>query len=498
MKVVILTEGGSAIGFGHLARCSALYHAFKERGVLPKFLVQGDASIARAIKGVEYRSCIWRSDKELRAYVRGADIAIIDSYLAPRSLYGYTAREAGIALYFDDFNRFSYPAGVVLNAALGAKGLAYPKKKGVAYLLGAKFTPLRKEFWKVNEKKFARTIKSILITFGGSDIGAMTPRVLALCNREFPHIKKTVIIGKGFTDIGPIARLKSANTRLIYFPPIQALVKHMRAADIAICAGGQTLCELARMGVPAIAIAVAENQRDNVNDFSRAGSALLAGWWNQARVETRISAAVRKIESVRVRKEMSAAGRSLVDGFGARRVVDILLCTQPYAKRAWREDRDTLELRAATSQDSRDLWRWRNHPLVRKWTFNSDTIPFSHHARWFRKKLADAGSKIYIGQMPVLGKIGQVRFDRGGLKTALININLNPRYMGRGLGSRLISAATRAYLAEQSEAARVKAEVLSTNAASRKAFLRAGFQFKRTALAHNTQIHEFIYTRKER
>ena len=63
MKIVILTEGGRDIGFGHLARCSAIYHAFKERGVRPQFLIQGDKSIVRAINDVVYKVCNWRDNE---------------------------------------------------------------------------------------------------------------------------------------------------------------------------------------------------------------------------------------------------------------------------------------------------------------------------------------------------------------------------------------------------------------------------------------------------
>ena len=45
MKVFIITEGGKDIGFGHITQCLSLYQAFKEKGILPKFIINGDNNI---------------------------------------------------------------------------------------------------------------------------------------------------------------------------------------------------------------------------------------------------------------------------------------------------------------------------------------------------------------------------------------------------------------------------------------------------------------------
>jgi len=42
MKVLIFTEGGSSIGFGHITRCQALLEAFKELNVPGEIFVNGD------------------------------------------------------------------------------------------------------------------------------------------------------------------------------------------------------------------------------------------------------------------------------------------------------------------------------------------------------------------------------------------------------------------------------------------------------------------------
>ena len=45
MDVIILTEGGKDFGYGHVARCSSIYQAFKYYNISPKFIVNGDESV---------------------------------------------------------------------------------------------------------------------------------------------------------------------------------------------------------------------------------------------------------------------------------------------------------------------------------------------------------------------------------------------------------------------------------------------------------------------
>ena len=39
MNVIILTEGGKDYGFGHVARCSSIYQAFRKFCITPQFIV---------------------------------------------------------------------------------------------------------------------------------------------------------------------------------------------------------------------------------------------------------------------------------------------------------------------------------------------------------------------------------------------------------------------------------------------------------------------------
>ena len=58
MKVFIVTEGGSKIGFGHVTRCISLSEAFEEKGIFPEFIVNGDDTVLNFLKERTYVQAI--------------------------------------------------------------------------------------------------------------------------------------------------------------------------------------------------------------------------------------------------------------------------------------------------------------------------------------------------------------------------------------------------------------------------------------------------------
>ena len=108
-----------------------------------------------------------------------------------------------------------------------------------------------------------------------------------------------------------------------------------------------------------------------------------------------------------------------------------------------------IRIRVARKQDAYALWRWRNHPDVRKWCLNSNKISYKAHKEWLDRKMTDSNTKIYIAEGEKKQKIGQARFDIDSYKKAYINVNLNPDYFSKGLGSRLIKLTTESFLKER-------------------------------------------------
>jgi len=184
---------------------------------------------------------------------------------------------------------------------------------------------LTKAFWYAPEKIISKKVKNILITFGGSDLKEMTPRVLKFLSEEYKEMNKFVIIGKAFEHINIIKKYLDKNTKLFFHPNGETIKNIMLDSDIAISAGGQTLFELARIGVPTIAVTVANNQKLNIKSLLDIDFIEYVGNWNDRNFYFKLNQTIKKLKNFHLRKRKNIIGRKLIDGYGSVRVANFVL-----------------------------------------------------------------------------------------------------------------------------------------------------------------------------
>jgi spore coat polysaccharide biosynthesis predicted glycosyltransferase SpsG len=321
MKTVIITEGSSTIGFGHITRCLSIYEVFEEHGDEAVCVVNGDAAVSCLVDGRRAYVFDWmKEEKRLFGYLEGSDIVIVDSYMAGREFYEAVSGRCPCPVYIDDMKRIDYPEGVVLNGSVSSEKLGYPELKGSVYLLGAQYAFIRKEFRDAPAKKITPEAGSALVTFGGDDIRQMTVPVVKMLLGHFPRYTVDVIVGRGFKDIAAIERLSGDRVRPTFYPDAARMKRSMAEADIAVSGGGQTLYELARMGVPTVGIGVADNQKVNLQGWEEEGFVSFAGWYDDPDVIAKTALAIEETVPYDVRLKRSEAGRRIMDGKSMERL----------------------------------------------------------------------------------------------------------------------------------------------------------------------------------
>jgi UDP-2,4-diacetamido-2,4,6-trideoxy-beta-L-altropyranose hydrolase len=147
------------------------------------------------------------------------------------------------------------------------------------------------------------------------------PKVLRALRGNYPHLRKYVVVRGESQNISDIERESDDEIVLIYNPEDYKLKDLMLEADVAISAGGQTLHELARIGVPTIAITVAENQLRNSKSWEKAGFVEYAGCWRDSDIISNIHRCLKHLEDKSVRFEKYRIAKNLVGGDGARNVI---------------------------------------------------------------------------------------------------------------------------------------------------------------------------------
>ncbi len=324
MKALILTEGGRVGGLGHIIRCSSLVQAFSEKGISSEFFINGDESVKKADFEGKYRLFNWLQEKDkIFDLVDNFDIVVVDSYQANKDFYNRLSKGVKIPVYIDDNKRIEYPRGVVINSAIGAGNLNYSNRDDGRCLLGCQYAFLRSVFWNTYERITKDKIKNIMITTGGHDPKNVVPKIIDYLKIHYPLFEKNVIVGNSFQNINEINIQADNNTNLVMYPNAEKMKDIMLQSDIAISSGGQTLFELARMGVPTIAFCQAENQRSNLESWEKEG--FIGNMGDYANLDLKLSQDLEKLALKEERVRRSGIGMRLVDGQGPRKIIDILI-----------------------------------------------------------------------------------------------------------------------------------------------------------------------------
>ena len=425
MQVVILTEGGKDYGYGHVARCSSIYQAFEHYNIFPRFIVNGDESIESIISEINFEIIDWLNDFSV---THQADIVVIDSYLSDLNYYHKLSNNVPLVVYIDDNNRLDYPKGIVVNGTLDISNIGYSQREGITYLTGNEFIPLRKDFWNISKLKINDSIGNILITMGGNDLRNLTPKILELLNNNFPEVSKKVIITDSFKNISEIEELKNDSVDLIYSPNSQEIIDTMSNVDLAISASGQTLYELACIGVPTIAVGIIDNQKNNILNWINQGFIEYAGCWNDEDIIENIFNKIKYLQDRDSRFEKRLLGIQAVSGKGSLNIVKNIL-NEFY--------KNNSVFRKVRKEDCLRIFEIANDDEVRASSFNSEKIPLDNHKIWFNKILDDNSVKFYVLEC-MDDLIGQLRLDFDE-KYPVISISLNKKYRGLGLSKILLS-----------------------------------------------------------
>lgn len=469
MKVSIVTEGFNSTGYGHITRCSSLYDAFVEKSIEPTLYINGDENAVPFVKNYRHKIFNWLSHPaKLSSEIKYSDILIIDSYLAGKDFYENMPALCGISLFIDDNQRLDYPAGIVLNGTVGSENFDYPKSKKNSYLLGSSYIPLRREFWNVPAKKINQEFSTVLITFGGQDTRNLTHSVLENLQNNFPDITKKVVIGSGFTNTKVIEKLKDSKTELYYSPGASEIFGLMMECDICISAAGQTVYELASIGVPTVTIIVADNQKNNFAGWKKKGFLLDEIYYTDFNLLDKIVKQMNKLSGVTLRKKLSGIGRKHVDGKGALRAVEKLIGEIANQKGFF--------IRKAALKDADLVYALSNDPVVRQNSINRNPIPKEDHEKWYPKKIIQPDYLFLLAFDRNEKFIGQIRFEIEG-NSATVSISVVENFRGKGLSKKILTEASAYAFRSFSKINKIYAYIRPENVSSVRAFEKAGYKF---------------------
>jgi len=493
--LIFRADADASIGSGHVMRCLALAQALIDKGGRVTFLMApGAPAIEKRLRdeGAEFVSITSRpgtvedaSEVSTYASRQNARWVVLDGYHI-RTGYQRVLKEKGLSLLvIDDCGQTDNGyADILLNQNITAQeGLYSGRKPGARLLLGLKYVLFRREFlgWKDWRPVIPEVARRILVTFGGSDPGNVTCKVLeALASVSIEGMEISVVIGPQNLHSDSIRSIAASSPHIVWIvSEPEDMPSLMAWADLAIASGGSTCWELGFMGVPSLLTSLAENQDMNVRVLHEAGRAeeFTARNCDAQDLTERISDLIR---SRALREGLSRRAREDLDGKGAFRVLTAL-------------GESSIRMRSATPDDLMMIWKWRNEPQTRAVSFNPAWIPLDEHKQWFSRNLADPLSRILIATDLDGSPVGEVRFSLQG-DEAEISVVLDPHYRGKGMGQYLIHSGAR-YLFETTGILKIHSYIKRENEISWRAFLRAGFRRVGTTEIRDMKVLHLIFSR---
>jgi len=478
VNYVIRADAAPEIGTGHVMRCLRLAAVLRANGGKVRFVCReltGSLRDRIEAEGCEVimlpPSAIWPDEgadaKAVQAQLAGTgcDWLIVDHYTLGAGWERSMRAAARRIMVIDDLCR-PHDCDVLLDQNFhAAPDNRYDGKlpAGAITLLGPRYALLADEFAPIVPPSLRDgQVRRILVSLGGVDQVDATSVVLDALDMAGRHgAAIDVVIGAAHPRRDQIVARCAAMADTICHIETREMAALITAADIAIGAGGTSTWERCALGLPTLALCVAENQRNLIAHASRAGLIYAVDGDNPSadKLARHIQALM---ENSGLRALISSAGTALVDGRGAARVAAAL-------------SGGAIAMRLATQADCDALHEWRNHPSVRLVSRNQKETSLEDHRRWFASVRASASRDLLVGESGGT-PVGVVRFDRQG-DCAEVSIYLVPGAVtaARGQGSALLLSAEEWLARSHPQVKTVKAEVLDGNQPSLGLFERCGY-----------------------
>lgn len=339
MLIAFRADASSQIGAGHIMRCLSLAQGLKEEGADCLFITKNYLG-----NQIEYirdnkhtveiipRDADLPRDRRLTVDIcrqHGADAVVTDSYDLNEDYLLALKKEMCLLVSIDDLVQIRFPSDIVLNQNFGISEEDYQDKIApeTKLLLGPEYLLLRNEFREKRRttKDIVPVAKRVLVTMGGGDPHNQTLKVLKGLD-GVSGLQIISVIGAGYRYTGELkSYIEHLRQDVELIENCRYMSDLMFAADMAISAGGSTCWELACLGVPGLAIILADNQRIVVDELSKYGSLQNLGWYEEVSEEKIKQTTLDLCSDRQKRNEMSGRGKTLVDGEGVARVVNEIL-----------------------------------------------------------------------------------------------------------------------------------------------------------------------------
>ncbi|MCI7302388.1 MAG: hypothetical protein SOR93_07355 [Clostridiales Family XIII bacterium] len=262
----IFSEASKDKGFGHFVRMSSICEELLADNVSVILYLDAD-QIAKQMLAKNYvRFYNWTNNSNAISELEMDDYVLVDSYNVNLEFLEEMHKHCRELIIIDDNNRLDYHNMIIINPNYFGETLNYPQQNENVYFVGKDCTLLRKEFvFEASIRTVNKTVKRVLITFGGTDVFSATYKVIERIKHISEQVQLDVVATKAFSNLENIKKLLSIDDKLHLDIDARSMSLLMKTADFAVASAGGTTNELIKMQCPSVLMIVADNQKLNAD-----------------------------------------------------------------------------------------------------------------------------------------------------------------------------------------------------------------------------------------
>ena len=358
MRVAFRTDASLQIGTGHVVRCLTLADALREQGAECQFVCrehQGhlmdhirsrgyaahalpapseNATVTSDLAHASWLGVDWQTDgvhTRQALSSDGFDWLIVDHYALDHCWESTLRSSCKRIMVIDDLADRQHDCDLLLDQNYGSSAERYRSlvPSDCAQCHRPEYALLKPVYAERRAQLPARDgqVRRVLIYFGGGAdaVNLTCLAVQAFQATELAHIDLDIVVGASYAHQSSLEELVVQRGNATIHRQLADLADLMAKADLAVGAGGATTWERCCMGLPAIVISIAANQRPACEALSADKMIDYLGQVDQVTfglIRDRVLFFVKNSDLLR---DLSERGIELVDGNGVLKVIKMMI-----------------------------------------------------------------------------------------------------------------------------------------------------------------------------
>lgn len=496
-SIFIRVDASLEIGTGHVMRCLTLADALRLQGDKCTFIcrehkgsligliedrgytvIRLSAKLEKTLSdqedSLDHSGWLGTSQIEdatetkLKLCSESVDWIVVDHYALDCNWEGQLNPICKKMIAIDDLADRKHLCDLLIDQTLGRQSQDYKDlvPEHCRILTGVPYALLRPEFAALRRQALTRAIPTlpvrVLVSMGGFDQSNATLAVLKVLIK-IPKLFIQVLLSSQSAHYSSVASFCQQHRNISHNDFSDNMTELMLNSDIAIGGAGATSWERACLGLPCVAIVLADNQAKVSKELNLRGAVAVV------ELEHLASSLMNAFSLIMADwKSYHVANLTICDGLGVNRVlIELNRLSQ------LNQDRGrNCQLLPASEKDIEIVYKWQHQPLIRLYALNPDIPSWNDHYLWMKEKITSSKDFFYIATaIETEQKLGVVRLDYVQDNRYIVSIYTDPARHGEGIALSSLNMLDKLF-----PDIYIMATVMLDNKASQRLFERAGFQ----------------------